>query len=52
MKRFLALLLTLALLTGAACAAPLRPRREAAPLPEAAEEAPARRSPRAGRPRG
>ena len=40
MKRFLALLLTLALLTGAACAAPLRPRREAAPLPEAAEESP------------
>ena len=40
MKRFLALLLTLALLTGAACAEPLRPRREAAPLPEAAEEAP------------
>lgn len=30
MKRFLALLLTLALLTGAACAAPLRPRRDAA----------------------
>ena len=40
MKRFLALLLILALLTGAACAAPLRPRREAAPLPEAAEESP------------
>ena len=40
MKRFLALLLTLALLTGAACAEPLRPRREAAPLSEAAEEAP------------
>ena len=40
MKRFLALLLTLALLTGAACAAPLRPSREAAPLSEAAEEAP------------
>ena len=30
MKRFLALLLILALLTGAACAAPLRPRRDAA----------------------
>ena len=40
MKRFLALLLTLALLTGAACAEPLRPRREAAPPSEAAEEAP------------
>ena len=30
MKRFLALLLILALLTGAACAAPLRPRRDGA----------------------
>ena len=40
MKRFLALLLAIALLMGAACAAPLKPRREAAPLPEAVEEAP------------
>ena len=40
MKRFLALLLAIALLMGAACAAPLKPRREAAPLSEAVEEAP------------